>query len=552
MPSVMEKSGPASGILSRSRAKSATNGNHQTSEDESSEEEHSHESPARYSNKELKGMLVWSPNHCVSDAKLDKYIAMAKDKHGYNIEQALGMLLWHKHDVEKSLADLANFTPFPDEWTVEDKVLFEQAFSFHGKSFARIQQMLPDKLIPSLVKYYYSWKKTRSRTSVMDRQARRLLSKKERDDSNDEMEEGRAASEGEFDAMDPKKEPSYQKLPSSRPGPGSGSGPVRKEAQLSQYRHHPLRSRRRPPKGMYLSQDDIAGISASPDVGTLALRHLDSQLVSLKRQVTPTPHHTCQPPSPAMGTLVLHHLDSQIVSLKCQVQCIKQINSSMKQALEGGIDKLRPPEGNGKFNSRWTTDEQLLAVQAIRRYGKDFQAVAGVIGNKTLAQVKTFFVSYRRRFNLEEVLQEWEAEQGGSPRGRSPPHDTKSSSVSLASSEDDDEVQITAVSRSAQQQPQPPASSAAALPSASPRLPPTTLSQPPPLLRPTLPTAPTLHRQPPPLQQGRFLQPRLSPNQPPPPLIRPAASRNHGRGPQHPSSLVGVALEPPPPSSSSL
>lgn len=66
--------------------------------------------------------------------------------------------------------------------------------------------------------------------------------------------------------------------------------------------------------------------------------------------------------------------------------------------------------------------------------------MAGVIGNKTLAQVKTFFVSYRRRFNLEEVLQEWEAEQGGSPRGRSPPHDTKSSSVSLASSEDDDEV----------------------------------------------------------------------------------------------------------------
>lgn len=56
--------------------------------------------------------------------------------------QALGMLLWHKHDVEKSLADLANFTPFPEEWTVEDKVLFEQAFSFHGKSFHRIQQMV--------------------------------------------------------------------------------------------------------------------------------------------------------------------------------------------------------------------------------------------------------------------------------------------------------------------------------------------------------------------------------------------------------------------------
>ena len=32
---------------------------------------------------------------------------------------------------------------------------------------------LPDKCISSLVKYYYAWKKTRNRTSLMDRQARR-------------------------------------------------------------------------------------------------------------------------------------------------------------------------------------------------------------------------------------------------------------------------------------------------------------------------------------------------------------------------------------------
>lgn len=56
--------------------------------------------------------------------------------------QALGMLFWHKHNVDRALTDLANFTPFPDEWTVEDKVLFEQAFSFHGKSFHRIRQMV--------------------------------------------------------------------------------------------------------------------------------------------------------------------------------------------------------------------------------------------------------------------------------------------------------------------------------------------------------------------------------------------------------------------------
>lgn len=52
------------------------------------------------------------------------------------------MLFWHKHNLERAVLDLANFTPFPDEWTVEDKVLFEQAFQFHGKSFHRIRQMV--------------------------------------------------------------------------------------------------------------------------------------------------------------------------------------------------------------------------------------------------------------------------------------------------------------------------------------------------------------------------------------------------------------------------
>lgn len=51
-------------------------------------------------------------------------------------------MFWHKYDIEKATADLQNFTPFPDEWTVEDKVLFEQGYQFHGKSFNRIRQMV--------------------------------------------------------------------------------------------------------------------------------------------------------------------------------------------------------------------------------------------------------------------------------------------------------------------------------------------------------------------------------------------------------------------------
>lgn len=68
------------------------------------------------------------------------------------------MLFWHKHDVDKALNELANFAPFPDEWSTEDKVLFEQAFSYHGKSFHRIREMVRIDILLmllSMAAYYY-------------------------------------------------------------------------------------------------------------------------------------------------------------------------------------------------------------------------------------------------------------------------------------------------------------------------------------------------------------------------------------------------------------
>lgn len=440
----------------------------------------------KYTEKDTGGMLVWSPYHSIVDSKLDEYIAIAKEKHGYNVEQALGMLFWHKHNIEKSLADLPNFTPFPDEWTIEDKVLFEQAFSFHGKSFHRIQQMLPDKSISSLVKYYYSWKKTRSRTSLMDRQARKLANRSNQDDSEEEMEETNHIEVNDTD-YDPSKDAKKENQ-TELAVPGAKAALGRREHQTLQHRHH-QRSRCRPPKGMYLTQEDVVAVSCSASAANTLLRQLDMELVSLKRQV----------------------------------QNAKQMNSGLKQLLETGIEDYRLAESNQKVNARWTTDEQLLAVQGVRKYGKNFQAIADVIGNKTMGQVKNFFVNYRRRFNLEEVLQEWEAEQGTqAPNGDSATsgEEGKNSSATpsgKSTDEEDEECQVASSGVS----PAASASSAVQNPVTS-NASSSSLHQPPPLLRPSLPATPSLHRQPPPLQQqARFLQPRTTLQQPPP-LIRPS------------------------------
>ncbi|XP_077998977.1 REST corepressor 1-like isoform X2 [Glandiceps talaboti] len=474
-------------------------------------------------------LLVWAPTCDIGDEKLDEYIKVAKEKHGYNTEQALGMLFWHRHDIDKSLSDLPNFTPFPDEWTVEDKVLFEQAFSFHGKSFHRIRQMLPDKSISCLVKYYYSWKKTRTRTSLMDRQARKIaVGQKENSGSDEGTDEERDVVDSDFDPEHrgdrDKHTCSNCQTPSSQiHSTPKGSlcnacysywrcdfistyrrtgvmrtniGPMKNETARPD-RHNPLKSKRKPPRGMYLDKEDL-----------IAVTNVSSQ----------------------GGDVLLKHLDTELVSLKKEVQANKQILGQQKDKFNLSVEEFKLSDNGQRNNARWTNDELLIAVQAVRKYGRHYQAIADVVGNKTIPQVRSFFVNYRRRFNLDQVLEEYEAEHGSSK-------DYKTS---------DEEMNGQGVPS-----PSPAAPTPSTTGANSSNVPPPLLRGPTqPQQRPAQPPPP-----PPPLQQPtRFLQPPRSVPIQPPPLIRPStappivAPLSRGRPPimgggPPPPQLVGSQRE---------
>jgi hypothetical protein len=56
--------------------------------------------------------------------------------------------------------------------------------------------------------------------------------------------------------------------------------------------------------------------------------------------------------------------------------------------------------------SNWSTEEILLAIQAFGKYGKDFRAVARIVGpTKTVADVETFFLECRERYQLDMVIE---------------------------------------------------------------------------------------------------------------------------------------------------
>nr|XP_027237565.1 REST corepressor 2-like isoform X2 [Penaeus vannamei] len=348
-----------------------------------------------------RALLVWAPKLEINEESLEQYIWLAKDKYGYNAEQALGMLFWHRHDLEKATADLANFTPFPDEWTTEDKVLFEQAFQFHGKSFHRIRQMLPDKTIAQLVKYYYLWKKTRQRSSLIDRHARKHTAKLQATegglgdssgDRSDEDEEGRSGEETKNcsnctipatilneSPKGPQCQTCYnhwKKMGCLRPT----VGPMKRDKQL-------IKHKRRPPRGMHINHEDLMAMVAPAPPGPLG--------------------------APTQGQQLLRHMENEVIALKRQVQSNKaQISNLRENLAKDGINSLRPPGQTGPLKAKWSHEELLLAVQAVRYFGKDFKAIAEIVGNKTENHVRSFFVTYRKRYNLDNVLREWEEEHG--------------------------------------------------------------------------------------------------------------------------------------------
>lgn len=114
-----------------------------------------------------------------------------------------------------------------------------------------------------------------------------------------------------------------------------------------------------------------------------------------------------------------------------QVQHNKQIISTLKKKTCDGIQDLQPNiqqhlniinnttnisaqqlTQQTQINAKWTQDELLLAVQGVRKYGKDFKTIADVIGTKNEAHLKSFFTNYRKRYHLDDIIKDYELEHG--------------------------------------------------------------------------------------------------------------------------------------------
>lgn len=139
--------------------------------------------------------------------------------------------------------------------------------------------------------------------------------------------------------------------------------------------------KRHPPRGIYINHDDIVALA------------------------TASQSDTKQPD-------ILVPKEREIASHRSSIQLNLQRITTLCVNNQKTLKELVAPETINRVSTRWTPEETMLVVQGVRQHGKDFGAIAATLGTKTEAQIKTFFVNYRRRYNLDQLVRDLENKNG--------------------------------------------------------------------------------------------------------------------------------------------
>ncbi|UJR09206.1 hypothetical protein I4U23_013454 [Adineta vaga] len=341
-------------------------------------------------------ILFWKPTDSISNDELLDYLNYARRKHRMNEEQALAILQICKYKIGTSQLLMEQYIPEVDEWTVEEKFLFEQAYKFYGKTFSRIRQMLPEKSIAELVRYYYSWKKVRLHKSLMDKHEKQCqLMPYDEDDDSDEDERNTTSIHLPTKDLDHR--------------PKTTIDSMNNEDQECCNCEIQCESMHSTPKGILCDECFVYWQSSG-----LMRPELYRTKSVVKKMRRPPKNMSVDFNTSTSTTLHDDALDKLEDDIRHELSIIQSHNQSIELLTNQSrevIETMEIPFLTTILNTTdtttptWSTEEILLAIQAFAKYGKDFQTIARLIGpTKSLRDVETFFVEYRERYQLDTII----------------------------------------------------------------------------------------------------------------------------------------------------
>lgn len=393
-------------------------------------------------------LVIWKPYTKLPEQKLMKYVEFSRTKFGYREEQSLGLLVCHRYNVDEANKDLVNFVPYPDDWTPLEKQTFEVGFQEHGKDFHKIKMMLPDKSVNNIVKFYYIWKKTRSKyQTIKNKMKSRRSNMDSDDDSYDDMNDHKnkrirmGSSSLITSSFTQSQIPIIQALYNTNNGSGvcepcTNCHRAQAVTLVTLKREHLLCLAC---SNYYQKYATMRPLFESAVVGTGETN--EKEILSPPEDIDLSLESLKIVASPKDARNFLACLTNQIMTYNNKLLDQKlQYHKTKKELEKLNIEQYRAVVDKTTPSSKgWSDSEIELFRMSFTNYGKDFEAASIIVGNKTVSQCKSLYYSKRDVLDFDALLDEYDAKQMGTNGTKSDSTEEKSETKEFT---EENEIQV--------------------------------------------------------------------------------------------------------------
>uniref|UniRef100_A0A8C6ZL28 Nuclear receptor corepressor 1 n=1 Tax=Nothoprocta perdicaria TaxID=30464 RepID=A0A8C6ZL28_NOTPE len=280
---------------------------------------------------------------------------------------------------------------FMNVWTDHEKEIFKEKFVQHPKNFGLIASYLERKNVPDCVLYYYLTKKNENYKALVRRNYGKRRGRNQQQIARPSQEE--------------KVEEKVEEEKAEKT-----------EKKEEEKKDEEEKDEKEDSKENTKEKDKTEAPAEEPEE---------------REQATPRGRKTANSQGRRKGRIT-----------RSMTNEAAQANAAAAAAAEEPPPPLPPPPEPSSTEpvetSRWTEEEMEVAKKGLVEHGRNWAAIAKMVGTKSEAQCKNFYFNYKRRHNLDSLLQQHKQKSSRRPREERDVSQCESVASTVSAQEDED------------------------------------------------------------------------------------------------------------------